>query len=139
MRHTYAVLFLVLSLGTLCAADMSLANAERILKDEKENPQALFSVSFYFQQAGRPFSALRAIERAIEIKPDVPGFHARYGQLLSQRHRLIEAATEYGKAAEMDKNTKAFRAAQARAHAQANQLKEAIAAWRILLDGTTDR
>jgi tetratricopeptide (TPR) repeat protein len=129
----------VWALASLGAADLSLGEAERVLKDEQKNASALFSVSFYFEQAGRPFSALKAIERAVEMDGKVPGYHARYGQLLAQRRRLKEAGAAYGRAADIVPATKAFRAAQARSCAEAHQLKEAAAAWKTLLDGTSDR
>ena len=125
--------------STAFAGEMSKPEAERILKDEQENANALFSVSFYFEQAGQPFSALRSVERAIEVDAKVPGYHARYGQLLVLRRRFKEAGAAYARAAELDPLTKAFRAAQARACASAGLLKDALEAWWKLLEGATEK
>jgi tetratricopeptide (TPR) repeat protein len=136
---------LVLVTGLLCSAlvsgagEISLAEAQRRLKTEAEDANALFSLSFYFEKAGRPFSALRATERAIEIEKKVPGYYARRGQLLMARRRIREAAEAYGKAADMDPKTKSFRAAEARALTACDLLKRASRSWKLLLDGTEDR
>ena len=131
---------LLLALGAFAAAgEMSMAEARRILKEEGKDANLLFSVSFYFEQAGRPFSALRAAERAIEVDPKVPAFHARLGQLFASRKRLKDAAAAYGRAADMDPATKSFRAAEARALADCWMLQAAARSWKLLLDGATDR
>ncbi len=121
------------------AGQISLAEAQRQLRTEAEDANVLFSLSFYFERVGRPFSAMRAVERAIEVDKKVPGYHARYGQLLLSRRRIREAAAAYGRAADMDPKAKAFRAAEARALTSCDLLKRAAASWKQLLDGTEER
>ena len=70
---------------------------------------------------------LKAIEKAIAANDKVPGYHARYGQLLTSRRRYKEAGAAYAKASELDPKTKAFRAARARSCSNAGLWKEAIA------------
>ncbi|HOX04772.1 MAG TPA: tetratricopeptide repeat protein [Planctomycetota bacterium] len=121
--------------STADAGEMRMPEAQRALAEEKADANLLFSLSFYFEQAGRPFSAIRAAERAIEVDPKVPGYHARLGQLFSGRKRLKDAAAAYGRAADMDPATKSFRAAEARALSGCWMLKEAARSWKLLLDG----
>ncbi|MHC4916610.1 MAG: tetratricopeptide repeat protein [Planctomycetota bacterium] len=131
-----AALCAALALSPAGAGEISMAEAQRRLKNEADDANALFSLSFYFEGAGRPFSALRAVERAIEMDGKVPGYHARYGQLLMGRRRIRESAAAYAKAADMDPKTKSFRAAAARALTACDMLREAAASWKTLLDGT---
>jgi len=121
------------------AGEISLVEAQRRLKTEAEDANQLFSLSFYFEKAGRPFSALRAVDRAIEVDGKVPGYHARRGQLLMARRRIREAAESYGKAADMDPETKSFRAAEARALTACDLLERAARSWKLLLEGSRDR
>src|SRR5579862_7583713 len=122
-----------LVLVSFSARAESLSDAEKSLADANTAANALFSLSFYFEEAGRPFSALRAIDRAIEKDATVPGYFARKGQLLLSRKRTQEAAAAYGRAADMDPATKSFRGAEARAYAICSMYKEAIGAWDKLL------
>ncbi len=138
-RHFLLLALLLLPASAAPAGEISLAEAQRRLKTEAEDANVLFSLSFYFERVGRPFSAMRAVERAIEVGEKVPGYHARYGQLLMSRRRIKEAAAAYGRAADMDPKTKAFRAASARALTACDMLREAAASWQLLLDGTKDR
>ena len=116
------------------AGELPLSQAIKALKSETSDANRLFSLSFFFEQAGRPFSALKAVRRAIEVDPEVPGYHARLGQLLMSRQRSKEAAPAYGKAAEMDPKTKSFRAAEARALTQSRLLDDASVSWGKLLE-----
>lgn len=140
-RLLSAVLGLYVFLGPACdaATELRLAEAQKVLASEKKDANALFSLSFFYADAGRPFSALKAIDRAIEVDPKVPGYYARKGQLLMARKRLKEAAKAYGKAADMDPATKSFRGAEARALAGCGMLRESVVAWKKLLDPTEDR
>ena len=125
--------------GASCAFAQTVSEAQTRLADDATDANTLFSLSFYFEQCGRPFSALKAIERAIAKDPKVPGYSARQGQLLLARKRTREAAAAYGRAADMDPATKSFRAAQARAYTSCSMLKEAAATWEKLLAAATDR
>ncbi len=117
----------------------TMVEAQKKLADENTDANTLFSLSFYFEQSGRPFSALKAIERAIQKDPKVPGYAARQGQLLLSRKRTRDAAAAYGRAADMDPATKSFRATQARAYVSCSMTKEAAATWEKLLALATDR
>ena len=117
------------------AGEISLDEARRRLREETEDANSLFSLSFYFEGVGRPFSALRSVERAIEVDPKVAGYHARRGQLLMSRRRIRESAVAYGKAAGMEPETKSFRAAEARALSACHMFEKAAGSWKILLDG----
>ena len=134
------ITFLVLStllplvtLSSLRAAEMTLSQAQTLLTEEKSDANALFSVSFFFEEAGRPFSALKAIERAIEINGKIPGYHARHSQLLLQRKRIREATAAYARVTELDPKATAFLAAEARALAGCSKLREAAAVWNKIL------
>ena len=132
MKSTHIVIFLLAVLAFTAHAE-SLSDAEKSLADANTPANTLFSLSFFFDEAGRPFSALRAIDRAIEKDATVPGYFARKGQLLLARKRTQEAADAYGHAADMDPATKSFRGAQARAYANCSMNKEASGAWEKLL------
>ncbi|MCX7935569.1 MAG: hypothetical protein N3A66_09975, partial [Planctomycetota bacterium] len=124
-RSRIVCLTLLLFSAIARSGEMSMAEAERLLVESKD-ADLLFSLSFYYEEAGRPFSALRAVERALEIEAKKPAFHARYGQLLLGRRRLQEAAAAYAKAAALAPDAKFFKATEARAFAECGRWAEAI-------------
>ena len=51
---------------------------------------------------GRPFSALKAMEKAIAVDPTIQSYHVRYADLLLKRARYQEAARQYDMALKID-------------------------------------
>ncbi len=137
LRYLF-IISVSLLMPPLYGADLSVETALKQLEQKNTDANTLFSLSFYFQQAGRPFSAIRAAKRAIQANPKLPGCHARLGQLLMTRKRYPEAAAAYKAAIAIDPDAKAFRAAAARALEQCGRLKEAVEPWTWLLEHAAD-
>ncbi len=137
IKSTLLVICLTLT-GFACAAEYTLETAAAKLQQEDASASEMFSLSFFFEEAGRPFSALEAADRAIRLDPEMPGYHARKGQLLALRKRYREAAIAYGTAADKAPDAKAFRAAEARLLDSCGMWQEAARAWSSLFEGADE-
>ena len=69
-----------------------LAEAEKIyrqiLAQQPDHPDALHRLGMLTDQLGRPDAAVELIQRAIDLRPNLPGAHSNLGNCAGERRTI---------------------------------------------------
>ncbi len=106
---------------------------EEVLRDDANNPDALFGLAIFFQAAGRSSEALDYLRRARELAPDYPGVSSILGGLLMGQNQADEAITAYRQALRVNPSSPSDHANLGLLLARTGKIEEALAQYRQAL------
>jgi tetratricopeptide (TPR) repeat protein len=84
----------------LQARQLTLARQalEELVRDEPDNPDALFALAFEYQAEGRTQEALGLLQRTAALAPDDPALYSVLGGLLARQNQSAAAIAAFRKA-----------------------------------------
>jgi tetratricopeptide (TPR) repeat protein len=104
-----------------------------VLRDDPDDPDALFGLALFCQAEGRAEEALDRLRRVVELAPDYPGPHSVLGGLLLGQDRDEEAIAAYRQALRVNPSNAADHANLGLLLARAGRAEEALAQYRRAL------
>ncbi|MEN9316689.1 MAG: hypothetical protein RIS35_3082, partial [Pseudomonadota bacterium] len=120
--------------------DGRLAQAQAVyrsvLEIDPEQPDALHLSGVADSQSGDPAQAIRKIEQAIRLRPDVASFHTNLGNAYRASGHVQEALASYARAIALDAGQTDALANRARVLSDLGRFEEAIDAFDQALTGS---